>query len=234
MPNTNTARDGSIIVATVYICFNRLQSAIDRPTGIARLAETSHIRRFVSQTGQQLTKAAEQSLLGVMVTFIQNVIYHSYFYRWLTAEPNPDIIVIDLRETLTVGPLIAGLNGIVNIFLSGVSSSVVTKRTKTTIDIFRNRPIQLASIVILGGVATGLFVGWINEALTMQYIVVLASLIAFALYGVHSETTVEQLQETKTVRLLIAAFEPPEPPTASNQADSSKDCDDATPSEQNN
>ncbi|WP_053949000.1 hypothetical protein [Halolamina sediminis] len=35
-------------------------------------------------------------------TFVRN----SWLYRWLTAEPEPEVIVIDLRETWTVGPFI--------------------------------------------------------------------------------------------------------------------------------
>lgn len=31
---------------------------------------------------------------------------NSWLYRWLTAEPEPEVIVIDLRETWTVGPVI--------------------------------------------------------------------------------------------------------------------------------
>lgn len=34
----------------------------------------------------------------------------SFLYRWLTKEPEPDVIVIDLRETLSVGPIIALLD----------------------------------------------------------------------------------------------------------------------------
>jgi hypothetical protein len=34
-------------------------------------------------------------------------------WHWLTAEPDPDVIVIDLRETLTIGPIIAVLDLIV-------------------------------------------------------------------------------------------------------------------------
>ena len=30
----------------------------------------------------------------------------SYIYQWLTKEPEPEVIVIDLRETRTVGPFI--------------------------------------------------------------------------------------------------------------------------------
>jgi len=33
--------------------------------------------------------------------------------RWLTAEPEPDVIVIDLRETVTVGPIVLVLDRIV-------------------------------------------------------------------------------------------------------------------------
>ncbi|WP_336337143.1 hypothetical protein [Haloarcula brevis] len=34
----------------------------------------------------------------------------SYCYRWLTKEPDPDVIVIDLRETYAVGPFITLLD----------------------------------------------------------------------------------------------------------------------------
>jgi len=37
----------------------------------------------------------------------------SYCYRWLTKEPDPEIIVIDLRETYTVGPLITLLDRLI-------------------------------------------------------------------------------------------------------------------------
>ncbi|MEF8886409.1 MAG: hypothetical protein V5A30_01290 [Haloarculaceae archaeon] len=34
----------------------------------------------------------------------------SFLYRWLTKEPDPSVVVIDLRETYTVGPVIAVLD----------------------------------------------------------------------------------------------------------------------------
>lgn len=33
-------------------------------------------------------------------------VYESWLYQWLTKEPEPEVIVIDLRETYTVGPFI--------------------------------------------------------------------------------------------------------------------------------
>jgi len=37
----------------------------------------------------------------------------SYCYRWLTKEPDPEVIVIDLRETYAVGPFIALLDTLI-------------------------------------------------------------------------------------------------------------------------
>jgi hypothetical protein len=33
--------------------------------------------------------------------------------QWLTTEPDPDVIVIDLRETVTVGPIVLALDRLV-------------------------------------------------------------------------------------------------------------------------
>lgn len=37
----------------------------------------------------------------------------SYCYRWLTKEPDPEVIVIDLRETYAVGPFITLLDRLI-------------------------------------------------------------------------------------------------------------------------
>ncbi|MFB6222875.1 MAG: hypothetical protein ABEH86_04270, partial [Haloarcula sp.] len=44
---------------------------------------------------------------------VTTLIKESYCYRWLTKEPDPEVIVIDLRETHTVGPFIALLDRII-------------------------------------------------------------------------------------------------------------------------
>ncbi|WP_276249753.1 hypothetical protein [Haloarcula rara] len=37
---------------------------------------------------------------------METIVRHSYCFRWLTAEPDPDVIVIDLRVTRTIGPFV--------------------------------------------------------------------------------------------------------------------------------
>lgn len=42
----------------------------------------------------------------------------SWLYRWLTKEPEPDVIVIDLRETRTIGPVLALLIRVIEVLTS--------------------------------------------------------------------------------------------------------------------
>ncbi|MBX0287831.1 hypothetical protein [Haloarcula salinisoli] len=51
--------------------------------------------------GSTLVDAAKR-LTSRMETIVRN----SYCYRWLTTEPDPEVIVIDLRETRTIGPFV--------------------------------------------------------------------------------------------------------------------------------
>ena len=41
------------------------------------------------------------------------LVRESYCYRWLTKEPDPEVIVIDLRETYAVGPFITLLDRLI-------------------------------------------------------------------------------------------------------------------------
>jgi len=42
--------------------------------------------------------------------WLTNAVKHSFLYRWLTRESEPEVIVIDLCETYTVGPIVAFLD----------------------------------------------------------------------------------------------------------------------------
>ena len=51
--------------------------------------------------GSVLLGAAES-----LASRVEAVARNSRCYRWLTAEPDPSVVVIDLRETRTVGPFV--------------------------------------------------------------------------------------------------------------------------------
>ncbi|WP_135824575.1 hypothetical protein [Halorussus ruber] len=58
----------------------------------------------------RLATAADASVIAKSGRTFAFWIHFSFFYRWLTKKPNPEVVVIDLRETYTVGPFIRLLN----------------------------------------------------------------------------------------------------------------------------
>lgn len=60
----------------------------------------------LGRTARGLRRAVYHSYLAQSVRTLARWIRHSYLYRWFTTEPDPDIIVIDLRETYTIGPFL--------------------------------------------------------------------------------------------------------------------------------
>lgn len=76
-----------------------LQRAAER-SRVVRL--TSRIRDHVAARFEPVTRRLE-AIDCVLLRFVRG----SRLHRWLTADPDPEPIVIDLRETYTIGPVIA-------------------------------------------------------------------------------------------------------------------------------
>lgn len=74
--------------------------------------DTARTTRIGRQAAQSLAATFEASRLGATGRILSRWTRQSWLYRWLTAEPEPDVIVIDLRETWTVGPVITVLDAV--------------------------------------------------------------------------------------------------------------------------
>jgi len=170
--------------------------------------EGSTTVRLLRQSRQWFSTAAERA-----TTTAQTLVSGSFIYRWLTAEPDPEVIVIDLRETWTVGPIIAVVDRLLATFTEGTQTSTVAEATHTVVAAFRERPIRVVSLVAVVGSLSVLFVGGATQSLSVVTTVLPMLLAVLALYGVGSERTLDDLQETKAAQLLVSAFEPPEPPS---------------------
>lgn len=140
---------------------------------------------------------------------------HSFGYRWLTAEPEPDVIVIDLRRTWSVGPVLAALDRAITAVLPGVERATLTRVATRVGDAVRGRPVAVASLVLLGGVTASFLATALGGGVTVDSGAVHVVGAALAVLGLRSRTTLAELRRTRTVRILAAAFEPPEPPAAS-------------------
>jgi len=93
-----TALDGSALVQAAAVARDALGAS----------ASVRAVRRF------------EQSATAV--------IRDSRLYQWLTVEPEPTVITIDLRETYTIGPVIALIDRLVTPLSARWQQSVLRER----------------------------------------------------------------------------------------------------------
>ncbi len=89
--------------------YRRLRTALVESwlrTTLAAAASTSRILAIPSA----LSRAVAHARTTWGLRTVRRWGRHSFLYRWLTEEPDPDVIVVDLRETHTVGPIIGILD----------------------------------------------------------------------------------------------------------------------------
>jgi len=151
------------------------------------------------------------------------MVRQSAIYRWLTAEPDPDVIVIDLRETRTVGLFLRLLDWMLAILVAAASGSRLVGAGQTTAAWIHAVPLRAL------GVATVL-VGTVIPVVTVvttggspAVLGVAVVLIGGGAIAMRDRRDWEALRETRVVTLLIEAFEPPAPPA---EADGATDDDD--------
>ncbi|QHS16991.1 hypothetical protein GWK26_07430 [haloarchaeon 3A1-DGR] len=184
----------------------RLSAAADESAilGIAR--------RGLDRAGD----AATDSTLADGGRFLVRTTRRSWLFRWLTAEPEPEVIVIDLRETWTVGPVIRLLDHLFDRLAGGVADSRVVALASVVHAELRAAPLRVAGVLAIGaGIAT-LGASAVGGGPTLGAPTVLAlALVAGGALALRDDRSWATLRESKPVELLVAALEPPEPPEPS-------------------
>ena len=97
----------------------------ERTRKAAAAAATAANRSVIASVGASLERGYEASRLSAGTAAFSTWVRNSWLYGWLTAEPEPDVIVIDLRETRTVGPVISVLDRVVPRVASATRESTV-------------------------------------------------------------------------------------------------------------
>lgn len=162
--------------------------------------------------GDRLSGAATGARVFAVGLAVRSWALASAGYRWLTAEPDPDVIVIDLRETRTVGPIIAAIDGAVVAVKGSAATSRIDDLAAGGLSLVRARPVRVASLFAIGAVASGVALAAGTGALTQWTVAASLALLALSALGLRSRRTLEELCSSRPVRILAAAFEPPEPP----------------------
>lgn len=202
---------------------------------LALALERSLCRRLARHTAPRFQTATDRSRVVDRLAAIgatgRRYVRSSFLYRWLTTEPDPDVIVIDLRETYTVGPVIRLLDRVVNALAVGASSSRTVATVRTAADATRARPIRVASLAVLPVVGLTLVATVVVGSSSPVVLAIQLAIALAAAVGLRSRRSLEDLLETRVARLLVAAFEPPSPPERGpeleTRGDGETDCDES-------
>jgi hypothetical protein len=182
---------------------------------ISSAVETSWTHRILTAVNAQISSVSHESgtrrwLTSTVGGRVRASVRGSYLYRWLTAEPDPDVIVIDLRETWTVGPVITMLDWLLGIVENAAERSPVVARATAGYERTLAAPIRVGGGAALVTAALAGVVGIVSGGRAALFLA--AALLAVGLLGRFEDRSWAELRQTRPVELLIAALEPPAPP----------------------
>jgi hypothetical protein len=153
---------------------------------------------------------------------VASAVRASWLYRWLTAEPDPEVIVIDLRETWTVGPFLTILDWVIDFLIGAMEGSILANAAGAAVSQTRETPLRVAGgLTLFAGLATFL-VAVAGDAVSTTLLAGALVVSVIGAVGLRDRRSWEELRDMRVVELLIRALEPPTPPEG---ADESTDSD---------
>ncbi|WP_336135398.1 hypothetical protein [Natronomonas amylolytica] len=138
----------------------------------------------------------------------------SRIVRWFLAEPEPEVIVIDLRETYTVGPVIRALDWAVARGDRLAERTGLTSALRRTTQRIEAEPLSVVGWILFAFALGGLATSFVSGSLSAGWLL----LAGFGLLAIRERRSASELAETRVGRGLIAAFEPPEPPERDDES----------------
>jgi hypothetical protein len=128
------------------------------------------------------------------------------------------VIVIDLRETWTVGPFLQILDWIIDRLVDATDGSRVVSLAQRSAVATRAAPLRVLGLLIalLGIVVASS--GLLGSVATMR-LAAGGGLAVLGLIAMQDDRDWETLRETRPVALTIAALEPPDPPESAGGED---------------
>jgi hypothetical protein len=173
---------------------------------------SSTVTRWFRGVADQTVTIARTSRLGATIRWGERATRASWIYRWLTAEPEPDVVVIDLRETVVVGPILA----LLDLFLAPLARNWRSARTGTVADRlserFVDRPVQVVSLVTLVALFANLLFLFAFGTASRTALGVRLVAVSLALAGTRVRLSANELTETAVYELGSGLLSPPDPP----------------------
>lgn len=184
-------------------------STDDPDSRLAAAAAGSRTVALLRTLDDRLSSVGRGATATRLAARTRRVVVDSFSYRWLTAEPDPEVIVIDLRETYTVGPLVAALDrlaGRLGDATTGARTVVVGRGLAAEC---RAAPVRLVGVALAAAAALALLAGTALGALGPPLAVVLVALALAGLAGTRVTASWRDLADSRVGRLVVAVLEPP-------------------------
>jgi len=191
----------------------RFSAVVNLPS-LARARETSRIWagiRTVRAVVAVLSGYFEYSATSSLLVALRRAVQGSVLVSWLLAEP--DVVTVDLRDLVTVAPVLALLDRVVEP-LATASDHARTNSALTGVEeTVRAAPVQVTSALVLAVALGRTAVTW--SALGPDQRAAAAFVAALALIGLRVTASWEQLVESNAGRLVAAFITPPDSPDES-------------------
>ena len=154
-----------------------------------------------------------------IATRLQEWVCNAWGYQWLTADPDPDVIVIDLRETIVLGPIFQLFELIVPQESRTIQTISSYSQGMTVLKRVRTAPIRITSILLLSAALGGLLISVATKSVTPSNGVGLLAVVTIGVYGLRDTRSWDELREGQTVTAIRSLLEPPAPPEKASHND---------------
>lgn len=153
----------------------------------------------------------------------------SFVFRWLTAEPDPDLIEIDLAETVTLGLPIAILDRLVGRGGPPLDAAYRGSTLRDVLAIVRDRPLHILGIGIVSVTAASLAVDLVGGRPGVVGLATHVVLLLAGLAALRSTASWDELRQSRVGRWLAAILVPPEEPSTDRSGSESDPGDESEP-----
>ena len=168
----------------------------------ATTVESERGRVEMPTAGPRSTSIMYRAYVG-----IRRFVESSWLYRWLTAEPDSEVIVIDLRETFSAGPVLRQLDRRIRDVISVIPSSLGLRNGFQLRSRFVARPLRVCSFVLLVSVLAGLSILVLTGSEIGISTFLLLALLLVAVRGTQSTRSLAAVQATWWYERVSAAIE---------------------------
>jgi hypothetical protein len=202
---------------------SRVVSAVRQPVLDQPPRQSSSVLAWIETVAKHLERLQTGSKTAALTHTVVTAVVSSYLFQWLTSEPDPEVVVIDLREVWTVRPVLEVIDRMVDAYVGirpfSRAHALATEVSAT----FEAAPVRTLGYALIVAVAVSTAVGLLAGSLAADDMTVALVLIGLGVLGTRVEASMQELRNTRTAELLITILEPPEVETPDSGQESGAD-----------